>query len=296
MKKIAILLDSTCDMSLELLNKYNLDYIKMGVTIGEETYEADLGWESLSSPSKFYQLMREGKRPLTNAISEVEFNRVFNNYLDNGYDVLYIGCSSALSSSVKTGKKVASDIMNKRTDCRILVVDPLISGMGQGLIGIKASEMRESGKSIDEIVAYLEENKLCFNQWGTVDNLKYLKDAGRVKASAAFFGNIIGIKPIIISDINGQNFAYKKVRGRKASLEEIINSVVETAVEPEENYFAITHADAEEEANYIKDAVMKRVKFKDAFVTNLGPILGASCGPKTLIAFNFGKKVTLLGE
>jgi DegV family protein with EDD domain len=230
-------------------------------------------------------------------VTEDEYKTKFNEYLDKGMDVLYIGCSSALSGSVKLGAKVAKQIMEQRPDAKIIVIDALNSGMGQGFMGIKASLLRSEGKTIDEVAAITEREKLKYNQFATVGTLTYLKNAGRVKAGAAFFGNIIGIKPIIISDVKGNNYAYKKVRGRKAALEEIAQSIVDNAIEPEKNWLAIDNADCEDDAKAIIAMVeAKGVKFARYFMNPLGPILGASCGPQTIISYFYGKEVTILGE
>jgi DegV family protein with EDD domain len=295
MKIITIIFDTTCDMSPEVLTRFNITYVKMGVSIDDKEYDADLAWEGLSS-KEFYDLMRAKKRPYTIQVKEDAFVQAFNKYLDMGNDILYIGCSSGLSASVKLGAKVAEEIMQKRPGSKIIVVDPLTSGMAQGLIGIKAAEMRDEGKSVDEIAAWIEKEKLKFNEWATVGSLTYLKNAGRVKAGAAFFGNIIGIKPILISDAHGHNIALKKVRGRQAALQEIADSVIRTAIDPEHNYLAITHADCPEDAQKIADMIAEKIHFKEVFISHLGPILGASCGPETVMAMHYGEEVTVVGE
>lgn len=295
MKDYAIVLDSTCNMTAELLKEFSLDYIPMSVSIDDKIYPADLTWRDMS-PHDFYELMKQGKRPYTQAVNDSQFYDAFNAYLQKGVDVLYIGCSSGLSASVKNGAKVAKEFMTAHPEIKIIVVDSLNSGMGQGLMGIRASEMRAEGKSIDEVTSEIERTKLCYNQWGSTGSLTYLKNAGRVKASSAFFGNIIGIKPIIISDTLGNNFAYKKVRGRKAALQEIADSVVRTAVEPEKHYLSIDQADCLEDAEKLRALIEEKVHFKRVFIVPLGPILGASCGPETIIAYNYGTEVTVTGK
>ena len=294
MNQIAILLDSTCDMTINLLHEYDIDYVPMGFSIGDKEYSALLSWDNIS-PKEFYETMKK-TRVYTNQVKDVYFEKKFNELLDQKKDILYLGCSSGLSKSVSRGEVIAREIMAKRPGAQIRVVDSLISGMGQGLLGIYASSLRKEGKTLDEIVSLLKENRLKYNQWGTVDDLNYLKRAGRVKASAAFFGNIFGVKPIIISDICGNNFAYKKVKGRKASLEEIANSVASNIVDPENHYVAISHADSEKDALELKSLIESKIKVKGFYLTPLGPILGASCGPNTIIAFHYGKEVTLKGE
>lgn len=292
MRQIAVLLDSTCDMSIEHLTEFHLDYCPMGVSIDDKQYAADLSWKDMS-PHDFYELMKQGKRPYTQQITEQVFRDKFTKYLKQDMDVLYIACSSALSASVKVAARMAPDLMKEFPGSKVIVIDSLNAGMGQGLMGITASELRASGKSIDEIAAEIEKTKLKYNQWGTSGTLKYLKNAGRVKASAAFFGDIIGVKPIIISDIKGQNFAYKKVRGRKTSLQELADSVVRTAEDPANHYLAITHADALEDAKEIQRLVEEKVHFKRVFIHDMGPILGASCGPDMVAAYDYGTEVTL---
>lgn len=296
MKKFKVLLDSTCNLTPENLREFDIDYCKMTVAIDDKIYQADLSWPDMS-PKEFYEIMKSGKRPFTQLVTEEEYRNKFNEYLNQDMDILYIACSSALSGSVKVAYKISKELMQEKTDSKIIIIDALNSGMGQGFMGIKAAQLRDEGKTIDEVASIIEQEKLKYNQFATVGSLTYLKNAGRVKASSAFFGNIIGIKPIIISDIKGNNYAYKKVRGRKTALEEIATSIVENAIDPEKNYLAIDNADCEEDAKAIISMVeAKGVKFQRYFINPLGPILGASCGPQTIIAYFYGKEVKILGE
>ena len=135
--------------------------------------------------------------------------------------------------------------------------------------------------------------KLCVNQFGTVDDLNYLKRAGRVKAQSAFFGNAFGIKPILISDRHGQNVAIKKVKGAKNAKLEIAQMIKDVCIDPEHQTLYISHADAEESANALRDDILACVPFGDCYMNYIAPIVGASVGPGTLIAFCVGKEVTI---
>ena len=287
MNKMKILLDSTCDLDLDLLKRFDLDYIKMGVTMDDKEYSASLSWEEYT-PKEFYDFMRSGKRCFTNQVKESAFEEAFNKFLDEGYDILYIGCSSGLSGSVGLGRLVADRILKARGNGKIAIVDPLCSGMAQGLMGIRAAELRDEGKGVDEIAEILTAERFNYHQWCTVGTLTYLMKAGRVKASSAFFGNLFGVKPIIVSDRNGYNTAIKKIRGRKAAIDEIIESAVNNVVDPENHYLAISHADDLETALAVKKAIESKIHCKGIFITALGPILGASCGPETIIISNYG--------
>ena len=295
MNKIKILLDSTCDLSDELRQQYDLDYFHMGLTIDEKNHDADLSWKEFSQ-EEFYDMMRDGKRIYTVQVQDHVFEETFKKLVADGYDVLYIGCSSALSGSVRSGLKIANQIVAGNKNAHIRVVDPLNAGMGQGLIGILAAQLREKGMSLDEIADELDRVKLQYNEWATVGSLTYLKNAGRVKASAAFFGNIFGVKPILISDANGMNYAVKKVRGRQASLQEIADNVERSILDPENHYIAICHADCEEDALALQKLIEAKVHCKGILFGKLGPILGASCGPDTIGVWHYGQEVTIKGE
>ena len=298
MNKIAILLDSTCDLTPELLKEYDLDYCEMGISIDDKEYLASLYWDSGITPKEFYDYMRnnKNKRILTIQVREKTYETKFVKYLNQGCDVIYIACSSALSGSINTGRSVAKRLMEERKGSKIICIDSLTSGMNQGFLGMWARDLSKEGKSVEEIAKVIEENKLNMNQWATVGDLTYLAKAGRVKASAAFFGNLFGVKPIIISDAKGNNFAYKKVKGRETSLIEIAESVKNSIIDPENHYIAVCHADCIEEANKLKKLIEERVKCKGILLMPLGPILGCSCGPETVSAFHYGKKVTIAGE
>ena len=162
-------------------------------------------------------------------------------------------------------------------------------------MAIKAAQMAKEGKTIDEVVDYLEDNKLRFQTYATVATLDWLKKAGRIKASTAFFGNLIGVKPIIVGDKNGNYYSFKKVKGRKPSLDELVNTIIERVEDKPENIVFVEHADCEKDALYIKDALKDKIKAQ-IHVCSLGPIISATTGPDTITVNFYGEEVTLAGE
>ena len=151
MSKIAILTDSTADMNRELREKYNIDYFRMGFSSGDEEYVASLDWEDISYKD-FYDSMRNGKGYLTSQVTVKHFLEKFSEYLKEGYDVLYIGCSSALSGSVAAAKLLLKELKNEYKDNKVICIDSLLSGMGQGMMAIKAAELRDEGKTVEEAI------------------------------------------------------------------------------------------------------------------------------------------------
>lgn len=294
MKDFIIYTDSTSDLSKELRQQYDIRYIPMNYIVDDVEYVASLDWES-HSVRDFYDLMRNGKRAFTTQVPRNLFEDAFKAALDEGKDALYISCSSALSGSVNTAMLVAEEMKAENPGAGIYCVDSLISSLGQGYLVMEASRLRAEGKSAEETAKHIENIRLCMNQCGTVASMEYLKRAGRITASKAFFGNLFGVKPLIISDRKGQNYAYKKVKGTANARMAIAEHIKEAADGNFETLY-ITHADCQEDAENLRDIILGVAPFKNVVMGPIGPIVGASVGPGTLIAFCFGKEVMIEGN
>ncbi len=294
MREFVIFGDSTCDLNKELRAQYGIEYVSMNYVVDDQEYGASLDWEN-HSVKAFYDLMRDGKRVFTTQVPKQNYIDAFTAALDAGKDILYISCSSSLSGSIGTAQVVAKELSANYPEASIQCIDSLISSFGQGHLLIEASRCRAEGKSAAETAEYIKSIRLQMNQFGTVDSMEYLRRAGRIKASKAFFGNLFGIKPIIISDTKGQNYAYKKVKGMAAARAAIAQDVLAAADGVYETLY-IAHADDEESAMALKGAVLDVAPFKNVIFGYIGPIVGASVGPGTIIAFTFGKEVTIEGN
>lgn len=294
MKKFVLLGDSTCDLNRELREKYDIDYIPMCYVVDDEEYIASLDWE-FHSVKEFYDIMRGGKRAFTNQIMPSVCRDKFKAALDAGQDVVYISCSSALSSSWNSACVIAKELQESYPDRKIFCVDSLNSSLGQGHLLIEAAKLREQGKTAAETAAYVENNRLKMRMAVYPGSLEYLRRAGRVKASSAFFGNLFGVKPILISDRKGQNYALKKVKGFPNARMAVVELVNEGVTE-ETQVLNIVHSDNLEEANILKDMILQQHDFKEIRVANIGPIVGASVGPGTVGAFIYGKEETVEGN
>lgn len=290
-----IITDSCSDLDTELRKKYDIDYVKMSVTIGEKVLPASIDWD-VYSPREFYDCMRNGTRIYTSQVSRQEYETAFENACSIGLDVLYVGCSSALSASVGLANVIAEEFKKKYPERKIYVLDSLNSSLGEGIMAYKAAIMRDEGKSLEEVAAFLESHKLNIHQFASVDSLKYLKQSGRVKATSAFFGDLMSIKPMIISDAKGNNYAYKKLRGRKAWLKDMVESLKLNQIDIENQYVCISHADDIKTAEELKQMILSEVKCKGVYINYVGPIVGASSGPGTVCMYFVGKKVEICGE
>lgn len=294
MRPVKILTDSCSDLGKTIREKYDIDYARM-----KTSYDCKEQWASLDfeyyTPKELYDIMRAGNRVFTTQVPAEEFERVFTNYLDLGFNIVYIGCSLKQSGSVNTGSVVAKKLLEKYPEAEIYCIDSLNASMGEGMLAIRAAEYRDSGMSAKEINDKILTERNNVNEFVTVHNLDALKRAGRVKASAAFFGNLFGVKPILISDVNGYQTPIKKVKGRQTSMNELVSSLKESVVDPENQRIYVAHADCIEDAEQLKALIEKEISCKEIYLDYIGPIIGASIGPDALGVFGFGKEVTFEG-
>lgn len=296
MNKVKVITDSCADLSAEQLERYGIDYARMSTVNDGVESPALLTW-SKEEAHALYETIRSGKRITTAQVSISEFTDIFTKYLDEGFDIVYIACSSKQSGSVNTGYVTARNILENYPNSKIFCIDSLNASMGEGMLAIKAAEMAADGIGAEEINKRI--TAICKNvqQFVTVNTLEHLKKAGRVSASSAFFGNLVGIKPILISDVNGTQTAYKKIRGRQASLRAIVTMLKENLIDSENQTIYIAHADCTpEEVDALVSMVKSEIPCKDISVGYIGPIIGASVGPDTIGVWGFGKPVTFAAE
>lgn len=294
MREFVIFSDSTCDLPLQMRQEYGIEYVPMNYVVDGTEYKASLDWESHTA-KEYYDLMRSGLRVFTTQVPKDVYYEAFKAVLEEGKDIVYISCSSALSASINAARLVAQELAQEYPDAGIFCIDSLISSLGQGYLAMEASRKRAEGMNAADTAAYIESIKLCVNQCGTVASLEYLRRAGRVKASKAFFGNLFGVKPLIISDRKGQNYAYKKAKGVANARAAIAEHIVDAAEGTYDELF-LSHADCEEDIHLLKEEILKIAPFKSVTISTIGPIVGASVGPGTVIAFCRGKEVLIEGN
>ena len=290
MASYQIFTDSCSDLSTELRRQNNIKYVHMGLVVDGEEKTADLDWIEYK-PEEFYGWLSAGKKVKTTQVSMEEFEKGFRPVLESGLDVIYLGCSSALTGSLNMFNLVAQELREEFPDRKIIGIDTLCASVTEGILVLEAAKKQQEGLSIDELAKWVEDNKFFFNQFATVDTLKYLKDAGRIKGAAAFFGNIIGIKPIFISDRKGNNFVIKKVKGTKASLNELFELVKAALDLNKSNKIYIGQGMAQERAEALKKRIQDELNI-EATILWIGPIVGTTCGPGVIATFCYGKEVT----
>ena len=296
MRKVKIITDSCSDLSGELLEKYNIDYVKMATVEDGVESPALLTWTA-EEAHKLYDTIRGGKRITTTQVPVEEFTRAFTKYLGEGYDIVYVGCSSKQSGSVNTGTVVAKKILADFPEAKIFCIDALNASIGEGMLAMEAAKMAEADKSAEEINEAILGMRNNVREFATVATLDHLKKAGRVTASSAFFGNLLAVKPILIADAAGAQAAFKKVKGRQNALREIVSLLKECITDAENSTVYVAHADcSEEELRAVVEAVKSEIGCREVSVGFIGPIVGASVGPDTIGVWAFGTPVTYTAE
>lgn len=294
MEKIQIVTDACSDIPAEWKDKHGIIVAPLSLIWDGKEVPATTDWESYT-PKEFYDAVRGGASIKSNQVCASVFEDIFNKCADEGRAAIYVGCSSALSGSFSVGATVAEKIKRERPECEIYCIDAKIAAGGEAMLAVKAAEWAESGLSAEEVAARTGELSLHAYQVGSVDTLTYLKRAGRVKAAAAFFGNMLGIKPIIVNDKDGANIAVKKVKGRKNAIDTCIAMLKDVMCYDGQTYpvaeqtVYIGHADCIEDAEAIKARIMAEIGPKDVVVNYIGPCIGASVGPTMFGLYAFGK-------
>lgn len=283
----AIVTDSCCNLPDNLIETYQLDVLSLVFLVDGKEYYGYVKGEK-TDLNKFYGMMREKAHVTTSCVNADLCQSVFSKLLAEGKDILYIGFSSGLSATYQTAHLVLEELREKYPERKIYDVDTLAAALGQGMLVAYAAEQRDAGKSIEEVHAWLLENRNHLAHWFTVDDLFFLMRGGRVSKTAAVFGSMLGIKPVLHVDDEGHLIAMEKVRGRKASLDALVKHLRETklsTMDIKDQKIFISHGDCEEDANYVANKIKEEFGVKDVLVYCLDPVIGAHAGPGTVALF-----------
>ncbi len=281
MKNYVILADSACDIKKELLNDWGVKISELSFMFGDDP---KVYLNSEITAKEFYDEMRGGRTAKTSAINTYTFVEFFENELKNGNDVVYIGFSSGLSTTYNSAVAAAEELNARYTDNKVYTVDSLSASAGYGLLVFLATKQKEKGMSAEEIVAFVEKNRLKIAHWFTVDDLVYLKRGGRISPTLAFVGGVLGIKPVLHMDNAGHLVNVTKVRGRRAAIMALAEKL-KTADLSGANTIYISHGDCIEDAQTLAKIIKTEYKRKVEIITDVGSVIGAHSGPGTLALF-----------
>ena len=211
----------------------------------------------------------------------------FKTALDAGRDVLYIGMSGGISGTANAALMAKQELDEEYPDRKIVVIDTLAASLGEGLFVIKAAEQLRDGAALDAIEEDIRVQVPHMCQSFTVDDLKYLKNTGRVSGAAAIIGNVLSIHPILIGDYEGKIVVKAKVRGMKRTLDALAERYAELALSKTET-IGIAHADNEEGKAYLVQRLRDKGLTGKCLSVCYEPVTGSHVGPGTVALFFFG--------
>lgn len=274
MKKIKLISDSTCDLSKELIQKHDIEIVPLTVSFGDIEYKDGID----ITTEKMYQLVDElGMLPKSAAIAPGVFEEVFNRYLEEGYQIIYLGIGSKFSSTLQSAMLAKSMIESE--DIHLIDSGNLSSGIG--LLLLKAASFRTQGDDINTIVSKVEELVPKVRSQFVIDTLEYLYKGGRLNALSALMGKVLNIHPVIkVKD--GVMVVGKKAMGSmKKGLNIMINEAkaLKDNIDPE--FMMITHSLAST-YDYVHNKVEENFDIKHVYETHAGCVISTHCGRGTI--------------
>lgn len=281
--------DTSCDFPLDYVQQHQLPLVTLFYSING--VQGSNGCPTDEELKVFYDKMRAGAETKTQQASFEESIQLFREVLSQGKDLLHIAFSSGLSGTANTMRIAAESLKEEFPDRKIIVVDSLCASLGQGLLVDYALRLQQEGKTIGEVEQWLEENIQHLCHLFTVDDLKYLQRGGRISKTTALLGTMIGIKPVLHVDTEGKLVPLSKVRGRKQSIQALVDKMEENigSYRGQKQRIFISHGDCVEDANYLAKLVQERFGYDEFLINNVGATIGAHSGPGTLALFFLGE-------
>lgn len=284
-----IITDSCSDLNTEVASRYEgLKILPLSYTISGVTSTQMFDHDEMVKA--FYDRLRAGEMCTTSQVSPGEFYEAIKAEVAQGRSVLCLQFSSALSGTYGAACVARGMVLEEYPDAQIEVVDTLGASAGEGLMVVDALDNRAAGMSLEENAAYIREHLQNYVQWFTVDDLHFLKRGGRCSPSAAFFGSMLSIKPVLQVDAEGRLIARQKVRGRVQALKALAAKFGELGENPDQTIF-ISHADCYDDAMFVKKQLVDTYgcKAEKIVLSNVGPVIGSHAGPGTVALFFRGK-------
>ncbi|HOB19554.1 MAG TPA: DegV family protein [Candidatus Atribacteria bacterium] len=278
-----VILDSCTDLPYSFIKEHNVPVINFNYNFKGNEYKDDFG--QTMDYKTFYDEVRKGEMATTSQVNFDVYMQYFRPYVEAGDSIIYLCFSSALSGSYNGAMLARDMLMEEYKNADITVIDTKAASLGEGLIAWHAIKLLESGASKDQIIDWVETNKLNVAHWFTVEDLNHLKRGGRLSGTAALLGSILDIKPILHVDNDGRLVPVTKVKGRKKSIRALADKLNETIVRPEDQVIFISHGDSPDDAALLADMIRSKQPVKDIIINCIGPVIGAHSGPGTIALF-----------
>lgn len=284
MQNFVIFTDTSADFDVQLLEQENVEIFPMKIFIGEDTYNHSMDSKGIDL-EEFYHGIRDGNLPTTTMISAAEYTSRWEPHLQDGQDIINITLSSHISGAYEQSKMAAEKLMEKYPDRRIFTIDSKCATGSQGILFAEAIDLREKKYPVDIVANHIEKMVNDVVSYALVDDLFHLNRGGRLSKASAVMGSALRIKPIISFNDQGDLVLVDKVRGQRRGLDKIINSF--------NNHYKrgpvlISHADCKEEAEKLKELLLKNTMAEEVIIDLLSPVIGSHVGADAVVISYLG--------
>lgn len=294
MNDYIILPDVTCDLGENVRNYFGIrDHVHGRVYISDgRDIETTLEWNSISR-DEFYGALSDKRLKVTSSpASPEEYYRVFRSYAERGIDVLNLSLSSKISSTVSVATDAAKRVMAEFPERRVYILDSFRMSGAMGLLTMYAQDLQNAGKSMDEVIDWLENNKRRVHQMGPIDDLMFIARRGRISTGKAIFGSFAGVKPMGDCNSDGYVTVITKAKGIKKALSLTVAYMKEAAVDIKEQYVLVVHSDREAYANTLAEQIERELCPKKVFISDVFASSGTNIGPGMVGAYFLGDVVS----
>ena len=282
-----ILTDSTADLPKSWTQEHDVQVLGLTIQLDGQTYET-VGPDKLTS-ERLLAKMESGSKPTTSQINVGQFEDVFRQYAQEGTAVLYVAFASALSGTYQSAVMAREMVLEDYPEAIITILDTKAASMGEGLLVMKAAEVRAAGQSLEQTADLLQSLVLRVQTYFLVDDLNHLMRGGRISKAAALMGNLVNIKPIIAVTADGSLDSVAKVRGKKKAQAEVVRMTLETISDPR---VVVAYAGEKEVAENVKEQLLASGQVTEVLILPLGPVISTHTGPGTLGLFSISSELS----
>ena len=283
-----ILTDTSANLPTPLAKEKGIGILPFSYYIDKNEFSC-LDTEQFDAAG-FYGAIRCGTKVSTALVSPERYYTRFKAVLDGGNDILFIGMSSGISGSFEKSVLVKEQLKEEYPERSIECVDSLGASLGEGLLALKAVELKQEGLSLSENADAIRALVPSMCQVFTVDDLMHLKRTGRLSNAAAFVGTVLSIKPLLKGDEGGRIVSFAKLLGRKRSVEAIAQQYKKLVINPAEQVIGIAHADCKKDAEHLIELINRLAPPKDIMLVDYEPVTGSHVGPGALALFFMGSR------
>lgn len=292
-RKFTLSCCSTVDLPYSYMESRDIPVLFYTYVVDGREYDDDMGRDPEALP-RFYGFLKEGKLPQTSQINVAAYTEFFEKLLDKGGDVLHIAFTSGQSGSVHNAFLAAEELKDRYPGQRLVVIDSLCSSSGYGLLVDYAADMRDEGKTLDEVAQWVLDNRNKVHHQFFSSDMTQFRRTGRVSGAAAAVATVLNICPIMRLDDKGAIKAYSKVRGKKKAVETTVDTMEQCAQNGRDydGKCFVCHSQCPEDARLVIEAVEERfpkLKWKIR-LCDIGTIIGSHAGQGTVAVFFMGNE------